>query len=119
MSVRTAVQQSEIARRLWRALPYGVRVKASVAAGEPSAGSARSGASDQAIATAIWDLVWAGYLSNDTLAPLRTVLATGKTWTGPARTGLTSGQAPDLGPGDRAGGASQQRAHPSIPRAGR
>jgi ATP-dependent Lhr-like helicase len=33
--------------------------------------------SDQAVAAAIWDLVWAGLLTNDTLAPLRTLLATG------------------------------------------
>jgi len=31
-------------------------------------------AGDQAVAAAIWDLVWAGRLTNDTLAPLRTVL---------------------------------------------
>jgi ATP-dependent Lhr-like helicase len=34
--------------------------------------------SDQAIAAALWDLVWAGRLTNDTLAPLRTVLGTGR-----------------------------------------
>jgi ATP-dependent Lhr-like helicase len=33
---------------------------------------------DQALAAAIWDLVWAGRLTNDTLTPLRTVLATGR-----------------------------------------
>jgi ATP-dependent Lhr-like helicase len=33
--------------------------------------------SDFGVAAAIWDLVWAGYLTNDTLAPLRTVLSTG------------------------------------------
>jgi ATP-dependent Lhr-like helicase len=33
---------------------------------------------DQAVAAAIWDLVWAGRLTNDTLAPLRTVLASGR-----------------------------------------
>jgi ATP-dependent Lhr-like helicase len=35
-------------------------------------------APDQAVAAAIWDLVWAGRLTNDTLAPLRTVLGTGR-----------------------------------------
>jgi ATP-dependent Lhr-like helicase len=35
-------------------------------------GAGRAG--DQAVAAAIWDLVWAGRLTNDTLAPLRTVL---------------------------------------------
>ena len=38
----------------------------------------RAAASDAALAAAIWDLVWAGRLSNDTLAPLRTVLGTGR-----------------------------------------
>ena len=33
------------------------------------------GLSDAAVAAAVWDLVWAGRLTNDTLAPLRTVLA--------------------------------------------
>ena len=36
------------------------------------------GLSDTAVAAAIWDLVWAGRLTNDTLAPLRTVLGTGR-----------------------------------------
>jgi len=35
-------------------------------------------AGDQAVASAIWDLVWAGRLTNDTLAPLRTVLTAGR-----------------------------------------
>jgi ATP-dependent Lhr-like helicase len=35
-------------------------------------------ATDQAVASAIWDLVWAGRLTNDTLAPLRTVLSSGR-----------------------------------------
>ncbi|HEX5542002.1 MAG TPA: DEAD/DEAH box helicase, partial [Micromonospora sp.] len=30
---------------------------------------------DAALAAALWDLVWAGWLTNDTLAPLRTLLA--------------------------------------------
>ncbi|HET7017152.1 MAG TPA: DEAD/DEAH box helicase, partial [Streptosporangiaceae bacterium] len=37
--------------------------------------------SDQAVATAMWDLVWAGLLTNDTLAPLRTVLGSGRALT--------------------------------------
>ncbi|HEX5189759.1 MAG TPA: DEAD/DEAH box helicase [Streptosporangiaceae bacterium] len=41
---------------------------------------ALSKVSDQAIATVVWDLVWAGRLTNDTLAPLRTLLGAGKTW---------------------------------------
>jgi ATP-dependent helicase Lhr and Lhr-like helicase len=38
----------------------------------------RRGLTDTAVAAAIWDLVWAGRLTNDTLAPLRTVLGTGR-----------------------------------------
>jgi ATP-dependent Lhr-like helicase len=34
--------------------------------------------SDQAIAAVLWDLVWAGLATNDTLAPLRTMLGSGK-----------------------------------------
>ena len=34
---------------------------------------------DQALAGAVWDLVWAGQLSNDTLAPLRARLGAGST----------------------------------------
>ncbi|GIJ26916.1 DEAD/DEAH box helicase [Micromonospora qiuiae] len=38
----------------------------------------RVGATDDAaLATVVWDLVWAGYLTNDTLAPLRAVLGGG------------------------------------------
>ncbi len=34
--------------------------------------------SDRDVASAIWDLVWSGRLTNDTLAPLRTVLGAGR-----------------------------------------
>ena len=40
--------------------------------------AAALGLTDQTLAAAIWDLVWAGRLTNDTLAPLRTVLSTGR-----------------------------------------
>jgi ATP-dependent helicase Lhr and Lhr-like helicase len=40
----------------------------------------RGGAGDGAVAAALWDLVWAGRISNDTLAPLRTVLSAGRPW---------------------------------------
>ncbi len=55
-------------------------------------------ATDQALAAAIWDLVWAGRLTNDTLAPLRTVLGTGRPVTAPdadgqGRSGLAGGTA--------------------------
>ncbi|TYC98411.1 DEAD/DEAH box helicase [Arthrobacter echini] len=35
--------------------------------------------SDAAIVTALWDLVWAGRISNDTFTPVRALLANGKT----------------------------------------
>ena len=38
----------------------------------------REDATDAAAAAAIWDLVWAGRITNDTLAALRTVLGTGR-----------------------------------------
>ncbi len=49
----------------------------------------RKEATDAAVAAAIWDLVWAGRLTNDTLAALRTVLGTGRPVadSGPAGTG--------------------------------
>ncbi len=61
---------------------------ANPAAASPAAAShaaasrvhALSRVSDQAVAAAIWDLVWAGLLTNDTLAPLRTVLGAGRPW---------------------------------------
>ena len=34
-------------------------------------------ASDADIATAVWDLVWAGWLTNDTIAPVRSLLGSG------------------------------------------
>ena len=34
---------------------------------------------DGALQTALWDLVWAGHLTNDTLGPLRALLGSGKT----------------------------------------
>jgi ATP-dependent Lhr-like helicase len=36
-------------------------------------------ATDQDLASALWDLVWAGHITNDTLAPLRTRLGAGRT----------------------------------------
>ncbi len=56
---------------------------------------ALSRVSDQAVAAVIWDLVWAGLLTNDTLAPLRTVLGAGKSWApGPRQAGLGAPMAP-------------------------
>ncbi|HXZ65045.1 MAG TPA: DEAD/DEAH box helicase, partial [Streptosporangiaceae bacterium] len=60
---------------------------------------------DRDVASAIWDLVWAGRLTNDTLAPLRTVLGAGR----PLAPGGESGR-PDQ-PGAAAGaGAAGYRA---------
>jgi ATP-dependent helicase Lhr and Lhr-like helicase len=42
---------------------------------------------DRDVASAIWDLVWGGRLTNDTLAPLRTVLGTGRPVTADGDTG--------------------------------
>ncbi|ONK10795.1 ATP-dependent helicase [Streptomyces sp. MP131-18] len=36
-------------------------------------------ATDAALATALWELAWSGLLTNDTLAPLRAVLGSGRT----------------------------------------
>jgi ATP-dependent Lhr-like helicase len=42
--------------------------------------SDRLGATDDtSLAAALWDLVWAGYVTNDTIAPLRVLLGSGKT----------------------------------------
>ena len=42
--------------------------------------SDRLGATDDpSLVAAVWDLVWSGYLTNDTMAPLRVVLGSGKT----------------------------------------
>ena len=55
------------------------------------------------MAAAIWDLVWAGRLTNDTLAPLRTVLGTGR----PVFDGVPPGrQAVPAAPGPMAGAGS-------------
>src|ERR1019366_4856892 len=42
------------------------------------AGSASAAVTDQDMAAAVWDLVWAGRLTNDTIASLRTVLGAGR-----------------------------------------
>ncbi|MDX6389512.1 MAG: ATP-dependent helicase Lhr and Lhr-like helicase [Streptosporangiaceae bacterium] len=51
----------------------------------------RGTAGDGAVAAALWDLVWSGRISNDTLAPLRTVLSSGRPWVpGQAAGGIRS-----------------------------
>jgi ATP-dependent Lhr-like helicase len=54
------------------------RVAASLATQSNGQPSARIVGGDKDVASAIWDLVWAGRLTNDTLAPLRTVLGSGR-----------------------------------------
>ncbi len=57
-------------------------------------------ATDREVASALWDLVWAGRLTNDTLAPLRTVLGTGRPVVGEAR-GSPDPDKPGSQPGQR------------------
>ncbi|MFC0529137.1 ATP-dependent helicase [Phytohabitans kaempferiae] len=54
-----------------------VEVTWSGAAGSGIAAGRGGVADDEALIAAVWDLVWAGYLTNDTLAPLRTLLGGG------------------------------------------
>ena len=75
---------------------------------------ARGEATDPAVAAAIWDLVWAGRITNDTLAALRTVLGTGR----PAAGGGTAGKAPARRPAVRPGARGRGRGgfgRPAMP----
>jgi ATP-dependent Lhr-like helicase len=56
----------------FRAIADRVQAALAAEAGKPAS------VSDRDVASAIWDLVWAGRLTNDTLAPLRTVLGSGR-----------------------------------------
>jgi ATP-dependent Lhr-like helicase len=49
------------------------RVTTLLTAADPAART-----NDQHLVTALWDLVWAGHLTNDTLAPLRSTLGSGR-----------------------------------------
>jgi ATP-dependent Lhr-like helicase len=62
------------------------------------------------LATALWDLAWSGYLTNDTLAPLRSLLGSGRT------AGSTAHRAPRAAPRARYGGS--RPAARATPRAG-
>jgi ATP-dependent helicase Lhr and Lhr-like helicase len=66
-----------------------------VAAGLTAPDSKALAANDREVASAIWDLVWSGRLTNDTLAPLRTVLGTGR----PVAPDATAGQRHPARPG--------------------
>jgi ATP-dependent Lhr-like helicase len=80
--------------------------------GHGGAAGAHRAASDAEVAAAIWDLVWAGLLTNDTLAPLRTVLGTGR----PAASGPAATRGG--GPAARRGGGRMGQRRPGLSRAG-
>jgi ATP-dependent helicase Lhr and Lhr-like helicase len=67
------------------------RVAAGLAA-PPDQAPRTAAATDRDVASAIWDLVWAGRLTNDTLAPLRTVLGSGRPVTPAAEPGAAGPQ---------------------------
>jgi ATP-dependent Lhr-like helicase len=50
----------------------------SAGAGPAGVSGAAVAVDDATIVSAIWDLVWAGYVTNDTVAPLRTLTGSGK-----------------------------------------
>jgi ATP-dependent Lhr-like helicase len=75
--------------------------------------SDRAGATDdQALAAALWDLVWAGLLTNDTLAPLRALLGPGRAAHQPRR--RAPGRA-RYGTGRWAAAAANRPARPAMP----
>lgn len=57
---------------------------------------AAPGASDPELLAALWDLVWAGVVTNDTLAPLRSVLGGGGARSGAKRGGPRRGRRPGM-----------------------
>ncbi|WP_405019430.1 ATP-dependent helicase [Kitasatospora sp. NBC_00070] len=58
---------------------------------------------------ALWDLVWAGYVTNDTLAPLRALLGSGRT------AGATAHRAPRAAPRGRYGGMARPTVRAGSP----
>ncbi|WP_174521091.1 DNA glycosylase AlkZ-like family protein, partial [Kribbia dieselivorans] len=107
---------SELARQIWAAVPDDAAVFARSLAEtviDPDA-TAASAPSEAQVAEAIWELVWAGHLTADTLGPLRTRLAGSHTThrrpTGPrsARLGRL-GRVPLGGPGSVAAAARAAR----------
>jgi ATP-dependent Lhr-like helicase len=79
----------------------------------------RGAASDGAVAAALWDLVWAGRVSNDTLAPLRTVLSSGRPWAPSPAAGGTSAGGAWAGDGPGAAGRLRVAGQPERPNAQR
>ncbi|MEY9848557.1 ATP-dependent Lhr-like helicase [Streptacidiphilus sp. BW17] len=65
------------------------------------------------LATALWELSWTGRVTNDTLAPLRALLGSGRT------PGATAHRAPRATPRARYGGSRAIPRVPSLPTAGR
>ncbi len=75
---------------------------------------------DAALAAALWDLVWAGRLSNDTLAPLRARLAGGRTAHRSRRPGPRAryGRVRPGRPGSGLGAGGQRSGRPAPPTRG-
>jgi ATP-dependent Lhr-like helicase len=67
---------------------------------------------DPALADALWDLAWSGRLTNDTLAPLRTLLGSGRT------AGSTAHRAPRSVPRGRYGSLTGRAPRATASRAG-
>ena len=60
----------------------------------PGLYAAAGGGDEQAVLAALWDLVWAGLVTNDTLAPIRALVGTGRrTRPSPRRPGRGIGRA--------------------------
>ena len=70
-----------------------------------------AGASDAEVLASLWDLVWAGEVTNDSLAPLRAVLAGGVTTTAARRAAAHRA-------GHRGPGVSRASARPPVPAGG-
>ncbi|MFE9427201.1 ATP-dependent helicase [Kitasatospora sp. NPDC006697] len=64
------------------------------------------------IVSALWDLVWAGRVTNDTLGPVRALLGSGRT------PGATAHRAPRSAPRGRYGGLVRSPARPTDPTVG-
>ncbi|WP_340538224.1 ATP-dependent helicase [Nocardioides sp. GXZ039] len=67
------------------------------------AGLDRPGLSDEAISAALWELVWAGRVSNDTLTPLRALTRQGRTAHRARRPAPRPGRVARTGPPETAG----------------
>jgi ATP-dependent Lhr-like helicase len=78
--------------------------------------SAAKGNSDREVLDALWDLVWAGEVTNDTFAPLR-ALRWKRTGSGSSRRGFRPGRLTSLGPPEAAGRWSPRS--PARPRRSR